>query len=65
MWAKTQYVGCGIVKYKHDAIVYKFIAICNYFPAGNIPGQEVYKQGVQCSQCTTCSTVFKGLCKAP
>lgn len=40
--------------------------VCNYGPAGNIPGEVVYKDGEPCSECpegTECSTQYIGLCE--
>ncbi|XP_076324440.1 venom allergen 3-like [Tachypleus tridentatus] len=63
-WANTFKVGCGYTYYKNNEWYTKFY-VCNYGPAGNVLGQEIYKKGKPCSECpsgTKCSMDFQGLC---
>lgn len=45
---------------------YGYAMICNYSPAGNVPGQPVNQFGKPCSSCPddrpSCSRVMTGLC---
>jgi len=56
-WAKTREVGCGWVllkekeQPKEDYIDYGSLLVCNYSPAGNYPGQQIYKVGPPASEC--------------
>lgn len=43
VWADTQYVGCGLVKYRDPSNDwYNTRLICNYGPGGNVLGQPLY-----------------------
>ncbi|XP_035223179.1 CRISP/Allergen/PR-1-like, partial [Stegodyphus dumicola] len=74
IWATTHKIGCGWVLYK-DGNWYSSYFVCNYGPAGNVNGGEVYKPGETCSACpensccdSSCSksgltAEYPGLCK--
>ncbi|KAL1480804.1 hypothetical protein MTO96_050736 [Rhipicephalus appendiculatus] len=68
IWAKTQYVGCGVATYTRTDNVghfpYQRTLVCNYSPKGNVLGQSVYKEGDTCSGCAAGTTCDKatGLC---
>nr|CAD7261025.1 unnamed protein product [Timema shepardi] len=66
VWANTYQVGCGYIKYQVGSTTYNYV-VCNYGPAGNYVGQELYKTGEACSQCGTmvCDTTYPGLCRDP
>ncbi|CAL4097389.1 unnamed protein product, partial [Meganyctiphanes norvegica] len=59
VWGNTYEVGCGAVSYDGGGAVVEGsdhftegrILICNYGPAGNNPGSEVYKIGSTASKC--------------
>jgi len=51
LWAETHSVGCGAVSYK-EGNQNKWKIVCNYGPAGNWFGQEVYMKGPVCSRCS-------------
>lgn len=60
LWAESKFVGCGRSVHNGKALV-----ICNYAPAGNIPGKAMWIKGKPCSNCLkndTCGRVLKGLC---
>ncbi|XP_068225828.1 venom allergen 5-like [Palaemon carinicauda] len=62
MWANTYEIGCGHVHYNTTNSERK-IYVCNYGPAGNIPGEEIYAQGTAASQCINgISTTYPDLC---
>lgn len=64
VWAETNRVGCGFTAYSVNNRRINYY-VCNYGPAGNFAGKEVYKTGPGCSQCPTqsvCSTQFPNLC---
>ncbi|KAK2583874.1 hypothetical protein KPH14_001148 [Odynerus spinipes] len=42
VWAETNKVGCGTVKYNKDGWNTHYI-VCNYSPSGNYLGESVYK----------------------
>ncbi|XP_033214828.1 venom allergen 3-like isoform X2 [Belonocnema kinseyi] len=42
VWAKSLYVGCGVVKYSEGGLN-KVYLVCNYGPAGNVLGEEIYE----------------------
>lgn len=47
--------------------LFAFFMVCNYGPAGNVKGEEVYHIGSTCSGCPdgkTCGIKFYGLCAA-
>ncbi|KAL3213073.1 hypothetical protein MRX96_035648 [Rhipicephalus microplus] len=68
IWAKTQYVGCGVATYTRSDNVghfpYQRTLVCNYGPGGNVLGLPVYKEGGTCSRCAAGTTCEKatGLC---
>ncbi|KFM70245.1 Venom allergen 5, partial [Stegodyphus mimosarum] len=74
IWATTYKIGCGWVLYK-EGMWYNSYFVCNYGPAGNMNGVEVYKPGKTCSACpknsccgSSCSrsgfkAAYPGLCK--
>ncbi|XP_014222130.1 venom allergen 3-like [Trichogramma pretiosum] len=43
VWAKTNRVGCGAMRY-NDGRFNKFFLVCNYGPTGNYQGQPVYER---------------------
>lgn len=64
VWAETNRVGCGFTSYSTDNRRINYY-VCNYGPAGNFAGKEVYKMGPACSQCpvqSVCSTQYPNLC---
>uniref|UniRef100_A0A293N5X7 Venom allergen 5 n=1 Tax=Ornithodoros erraticus TaxID=265619 RepID=A0A293N5X7_ORNER len=67
VWAKTKYIGCGLLKYKKGAFV-SWLYTCNYGPAGNYLGDPVYDDnGATCSKCPGDAPCYKAtnLCIAP
>uniref|UniRef100_A0A4Q8KAQ4 U6-Nephitoxin-Nsp1b_2 n=1 Tax=Nephila sp. SGP-2016 TaxID=1905176 RepID=A0A4Q8KAQ4_9ARAC len=74
VWATSWRVGCGKAVFK-DTKWYKTYLVCNYGPAGNMMGGEMYKEGDTCSECpsnTCCGSScaqygiqsdYEGLCK--
>ncbi|XP_064455893.1 uncharacterized protein LOC135366636 [Ornithodoros turicata] len=51
VWAKTQYVGCGLLVYNKGNFVERLYT-CNYGPAGNYLTESVYDdKGASCSKC--------------
>lgn len=68
IWAKTQYVGCGVATYTRSDNVGRFpyqrTLVCNYGPGGNALGLPVYMEGDTCSRCSAGTTCDKatGLC---
>lgn len=64
VWSHTNKVGCGVTEYI-DGKWFAKLYTCNYGPAGNYIGGEMYKQGKACSKCpsgTSCSVTYPGLC---
>lgn len=66
IWAKTEYIGCARISYRpqNKNRIYQYI-VCNYGPAGNFLGSDIYEIGIPCSQCpkaTSCSETYTGLC---
>ena len=66
VWSRTRYLGCGYILHQgypgHQGLDTGYY-VCNYGPAGNYFGQEVYGGGETCSRCphnTSCDT--QGLC---
>ena len=65
VWADTMYMGCGYVfGAKSEESVLGKILVCNYGPAGNISGKDLYYVGPPCNGCplTRCSTKYPELC---
>ncbi|XP_068223924.1 uncharacterized protein [Palaemon carinicauda] len=67
LWANTYEIGCGGVHYSTDLSGTTYpeskIYVCNYGPAGNFLGQEIYTQGTAASQCSNgISTTYPDLC---
>lgn len=64
IWAKTQYIGCGLLKHGTQGKIKRLFA-CNYGPAGNFLMMPVYdSSGAVCSKCpagTMCKPAT-GLC---
>ncbi|CAI2351496.1 unnamed protein product [Caenorhabditis sp. 36 PRJEB53466] len=64
-WANTQKVGCGVTKCTGDSISgTEYVVVCQYSPAGNYIGSNIYKAGKTCSECpdgTSCES-DTGLC---
>ncbi|KAG5879659.1 hypothetical protein JTB14_021462 [Gonioctena quinquepunctata] len=66
VWAKTEYVGCGLSLYKEPKKkYYNQRLVCNYGPAGNIIGSPIYRIGRPCSSCPSkeCDRFRKSLCQ--
>ncbi|KAK8767632.1 hypothetical protein V5799_005587 [Amblyomma americanum] len=77
-WARSYAVGCGFTTNivrpngaaKNSDVQYRdafrmFIYVCNYAPAGNVPGKMLYWPGPPCSLCpdgTECNKTT-GLCR--
>jgi len=62
LWAETNEVGCGFVFFTSaeaeqtlgtDFIKYTALMLCNFSPAGNMIGGEMYKEGPPASGCDT------------
>ncbi|XP_054724749.1 CRISP/Allergen/PR-1-like [Uloborus diversus] len=70
IWADTWRLGCGFVAFSLGN-GYRHFFVCNYGPAGNIYGKDLYKKGEPCSKCpsnTCCGkkckpTGYAGLCR--
>merc|ERR1712098_802878 len=63
MWATTYQIGCGFVGYKEYENGHPTLRIyCNYAPAGNILGANVYIKGKACSKCPKGTKCEDGLC---
>jgi len=66
VWSNTNKVGCGVTEYI-DGKWFAKLYTCNYGPAGNYIGGEMYRQGKACTKCpsgTSCSGSYPGLCAA-
>ncbi|CAG0897825.1 unnamed protein product [Darwinula stevensoni] len=50
VWGKSYKVGCGFASFR-DGSDYLKLYVCNYGPAGNLIGQQVYSTGSPCSSC--------------
>ena len=59
VWALTSEIGCAYVETCNNK---KRLSVCNYFPSGNIAGQEWYKVGKACSACGKGYRCEKKLC---
>ncbi|XP_067913296.1 peptidase inhibitor 16-like [Heterodontus francisci] len=65
VWANSDKVGCGShfcdelqgLDYKNLSIL-----VCNYLPPGNIIGENPYKKGIPCSECTDGTKCIDKLC---
>ncbi|KAF8764847.1 CRISP/Allergen/PR-1 like protein [Argiope bruennichi] len=69
VWATSWRVGCGRSVFK-EGEWYRTFLVCNYGPAGNMMGGEMYKAGPPCSACpsgtccgSSCGSNYRGLCK--
>lgn len=64
VWASTKSIGCGLSYNNSDTdSMYRFV--CNYYPAGNVVGETIYKKGMACTECPVgsgCSKKWPGLC---
>ena len=68
VWAETSKIGCGFVAYAVPNSVYKVAHLytCNYAPAGNYIGVQMYQVGAPASRCPQMSKPsydYKALCK--
>jgi len=70
VWAKSNKVGCGYILYEEPEgwrgdKAYWQVTVCNYSPAGNVVGEEVYQIGSPASKCPAGTTpdVAAGLCR--
>ncbi|KAJ8727510.1 hypothetical protein PYW07_001629 [Mythimna separata] len=66
LWADTEFVGCGRVKFYVDerSIMLERL-VCNFAPKGNTHGKPVYSIGYPATQCKTGMVPdyqYKGLC---
>jgi len=64
VWSNTNKVGCGVTEFI-DGKWFAKLYTCNYGPAGNYIGGEMYEAGRACSNCpkgTSCSSSYPGLC---
>ncbi|XP_034946938.1 venom allergen 5-like [Chelonus insularis] len=43
IWADSEYVGCGLIKFKKNNRWYTTQIVCNYGPTGNIEGMPIYE----------------------
>ncbi|GAB6019048.1 hypothetical protein CHUAL_000675 [Chamberlinius hualienensis] len=67
VWANTSYIGCGFVKYdpQNPPYTQALYYVCNYGPAGNYIGLDIYKIGKPASDCPdkkSASKNYSGLC---
>lgn len=58
LWANTTHVGCGLYTNRGEMKL-----ACNYKPAGNVLGTQVYTVGETASKCNKPSDKYPGLCK--
>ncbi|KAK0413703.1 hypothetical protein QR680_006950 [Steinernema hermaphroditum] len=58
-WARTTKLGCGHAKCSRMNIV-----VCNYSPAGNYVGQQIYIVGNPCQKDSDCTTYRNSRCSA-
>ncbi|XP_012287834.1 venom allergen 3-like [Orussus abietinus] len=49
VWAKSKYIGCGVIRFKPENGWNTTTLVCNYGPAGNYINQEIYKIRDGCS----------------
>ncbi|XP_026474877.1 venom allergen 3-like [Ctenocephalides felis] len=69
VWAETYQLGCARAMFqiiKDGDLIYRQHLVCNYGPAGNVPGHAVYEKGPPCSNCpfgTECQVEPPGLCQ--
>ena len=64
VWSNTNKIGCGITEFR-DGKWFAKLYTCNYGPAGNYIGGQMYAKGRACTQCpsgTSCSVQYPGLC---
>ncbi|EGT37163.1 CBN-SCL-10 protein [Caenorhabditis brenneri] len=64
-WATSISLGCGVSRCTGGSIEgTEYVVVCQYYPAGNYIGSDIYKSGETCSECpeeTACDT-NTGLC---
>lgn len=58
VWADTKYLGCAATSFDE-----KMVLVCNFSPAGNIPGKQIFRHGPAGSECKKTDEEFKGLCQ--
>lgn len=64
VWSNTNKIGCGITEFREGKWFAKLYT-CNYGPAGNYIGGQMYAKGRACTKCpsgTSCSVQYPGLC---
>ncbi|EFO93208.1 hypothetical protein CRE_10313 [Caenorhabditis remanei] len=51
-WARTSSIGCGVSKCTGGSIEgTEYVVVCQYYPAGNYIGLNIYESGETCSAC--------------
>lgn len=60
VWAETKAMGCAKILTKRK--VEEVLLVCNYGPAGNIPGMHVFKRGPIGEECKEMNEKYKNLC---
>lgn len=70
VWADTEYVGCYLATSDDPTgfekkVGFFAVHVCNFAPAGNVPGKPAYRAGAPCSRCPTGTACDPpaGLCK--
>ncbi|ETN77099.1 SCP-like protein [Necator americanus] len=58
VWQETVKLGCYV-----EACSNMCYVVCQYGPAGNMMGKDIYEKGEPCSKCENCDKE-KGLCSA-
>lgn len=64
IWANTFEVGCAMGKYNSsDTNQLVTRMVCNYYPMGNIVGENIFEIGAPCSSCPgLCDMELETLC---
>nr|XP_014277722.1 ancylostoma secreted protein-like isoform X3 [Halyomorpha halys] len=70
IWANTQYVGCGLTYYedfeREPNKPYHSFLVCDYYPTGNIEGEDIYTKHDGTDKCEyevgVISKHYAGLC---
>uniref|UniRef100_A0A5K3FMJ5 SCP domain-containing protein n=1 Tax=Mesocestoides corti TaxID=53468 RepID=A0A5K3FMJ5_MESCO len=65
VWSSTSSIGCGrnrCIKNETESSRPEYLIVCLYKPAGNLPNERPYKQGVSCSECAQKSSCFRNQC---
>ncbi|GJQ85548.1 hypothetical protein Trydic_g10847 [Trypoxylus dichotomus] len=66
IWANSEFIGCTRVSWTpRTGLKYNLHILCNYSPAGNIFGAQVYRSGIGCEGKLIRSKRYPSLCVSP